>query len=49
MMVSGSLVLSLGGMFGFHAYLLMTSGSTLEISQLGDGNPFNKVRKVMRS
>lgn len=49
MMVSGSLVLSLGGMFGFHAYMIMTSGSTLEIGQLGSGNPFNRVRKVMRS
>ena len=49
MMVSGSLVLSLGGMFGFHAYLILTSGSTLEISQLGSGNPFNRVRKVMKT
>ena len=28
MMVASSLVLSLGGMFGFHAYLVMTNSST---------------------
>lgn len=49
MMVSASLVLSLGGMFFFHAYLLATNSSTLEIAQLGQGNPFRRVRKVVKS
>lgn len=49
MMVSGSLVISLGGMFAFHAYLILTNNSTLEVSMLASGNPFNRVRKVMKT
>lgn len=48
-MVSGALVLSLGGLFGFHSYLIMTNGSTLEIADFDQGNPFKRVRKVFKS
>ena len=49
MMVSGALILSLSGLGGLHTYLIATSKSTLEMAQLGEGNPFSRVRKVMKS
>ena len=48
MIVSASLVLSLGGLFGLHTYLIFTNKSTLEIGDL-DRNPFNRVRKVIKT
>ena len=49
MMVSGALILSLGGLFGLHTYLIATNSSTLEMAYLSAGNPFAKVRKVMKT
>ena len=48
-MVSGALILSLGGLFGFHSYLIATNQSTLEIASFDDGNPFSHQRKVLKS
>ena len=49
MIVSGALILSLGGLFGFHTYLLATTSSTIEMAHLIVGNPFSKVRKVAKT
>lgn len=49
MMVSCALILSLGGLFGLHAYLIASNQSTLEMGQLSDGNPFSKIRRVFKS
>ena len=48
-MVSLALVLSLGGLLGFHSYLIFNNLSTLEIDQLEDVNVFNHVRKVVKT
>jgi len=48
-MVSAALVLSLGGLFGFHSYLILNNLSTLEIDQLDDLNVYNHIRKVVKT
>ena len=48
MMVSAALILSLGGLFGLHSYLIFSNSSTLEMADLSE-NPFNRVRKVAKS
>lgn len=48
MMVSTALILSLGGLFSLHSYLIFSNKSTLEMTDLID-NPFNRVRKVIKS
>ena len=49
MMISAALILSVGGLFGLHSYLIATNSSTLEMAYLQEGNPFSRVRKVMKS
>lgn len=48
-MTSAALVLSLGGLLGFHSYLLLNNLSTLEIDQLEDLNVYNRIRKVVKT
>ena len=48
MITSGSLVISLSILFGFHMYLIFTNKSTLEMGELLS-NPFNRVKKVFKS
>ena len=47
--VSSALILSLGGLFFLHFYLMLTNQSTLEMGGLAAGNPFKIVRKVMKT
>mmetsp|Transcript_1762 Transcript_1762/g.2702 ORF Transcript_1762/g.2702 Transcript_1762/m.2702 type:complete len:111 (-) Transcript_1762:106-438(-) len=48
-MVSAALVLSLGGLFGFHTYLVVNNLSTLEIDQLEDLNVYKRIRTVIKT
>ena len=48
-MVSAALVLALGGLFGFHSYLICNNLSTLEIDQLEDVNVYKRIRKVVKT
>jgi hypothetical protein len=49
MMVSAALILSLGGLFGLHTYLLFTNQSTLEMDALMNANPFNQTKRVLKT
>jgi hypothetical protein len=40
MLISSALILSLGGLFGMHTFILVSNLSTLEMNQLLYGNPF---------
>lgn len=46
MMAATALILSLGGLLGLHTYLILMNGSTIEMGQLGEGNPFNRTKLV---
>ena len=48
-LTSFSLIFSLGGLFFFHSYLIAMNKSTLEMSQLSDGNPFCHTKKVLKN
>lgn len=48
MLLTTALIFSLGGLLGMHTYILISNTSTLEMSQLWAGNPFNhRRRKVL--
>jgi len=47
--MSAALVFSLGGLLGVHTYLLLSNGSTLEMGQLMEHNPFNRTSNVLRT
>lgn len=48
MLFSTALIMSLGGLLSMHTFILVSNNSTLEMSQLWDGNPFaHKRRKIL--
>ena len=49
MFVSGALILSLGGLFGMHTYIIATNTSTLEMDALFSGNPFSRKKRVLKN
>ena len=49
MMLATALIFSLGGLLGLHTYLILTNQSTLEMSQLADGNPFLRTKLVKKT
>ena len=49
MVVSAALVITLGGLFCFHSYVMLCNLSTLEMDQLKPGNPFMHKKRVVLS